>query len=323
MINDLLKAADPEQTIQALASDSPQLDQFRTLSDQGDFAAISQLCAELADQGIFDVRLLLSGLYEESKPDPLTSLPDVLDSILNLLGEYWFLVTPEEKKAKYAKGSLTWLLKQILVDLQTQEVGNTEILNGWLAGNVYRETIDAILKQIYQLSRLIDSDYEEMAGGTTQALNELSSWLKTLQPQLLQELANSEGEGDDADQSRSDEQGATVTGGTKPSASGVGGIQGSYHLNVLIEKMALLKQLSEEGNILKVAILAADINATIEEFDPKKYFPQLFSDYLYLMVNHANQINEALEMRDSPQWIVLNELLQTDPEKFKEIPIEF
>ena len=320
MIQSLLESIDPDQEVRSLDFDSPYLEQLRTLSDQGDYSAIAGLCEELAAEGIFDIRLLLMGLYSETREDPLRSLPSTLETLQTLFGEAWGYVGPEDKKAKYAKGSLAWLIKQIRVDLELNQVDQTSLWSEWVGGSLFREDMVPVVSLIDEVKRLIVETIEEESQPALLAFNELVSWFNgELIPALVSssdeaESTSSQAEEDVAD-SRSKAQAAPQSGSRS--------VEGSYHLDLLIRKMDLFRQMVEAGDTLKAAIIAADVNATLEQFDPKKYFPQLFAEFLFVMVNQANRIAEAMDMRDTPQWQVLNELYQIDMDKFNAIDVEY
>lgn len=316
MLINLLTEADPDQEIKSLDFDSPYLEELRTLTEKGDYEAISGLCEKLADEGIFDIRILIAGLYGEVRVDPLGGLADALQALSRVFGEAWSFIGPEDRKGKYAKGSLAWFIKQLLIDIETHQLDKTDTWKGWNDGGLLREDITAILMASETLKAVISNSIPEESEPSLLALNDLNGWLTKFQLQLPSaSLSDAE-----IDVAQSQESAQPLSGAPpNPSHSGV---QGSYHLEVLLQKMSLFRQVAEEGDVLKAAIIAADVNTILEQFDPKKYFPQLFSDYLYVMVNRSNQIADAMEMRDTPQWLVLSELYQIDMQKFSEIQVE-
>lgn len=316
MLINLLTDADPDQELKSLDFDSPYLEQLRAFTEQGDYGAIAELCEQLAGEGIFDIRMVLGGLYGEVRVDPLGRLGEGFQFLTLLFGDAWHLIGPEERKSIYAKGSLAWLIKQILVDIETHQLDKTATWKSWIDGGLFREDIARTLADMEKLKAVLASAIADESQPSLLALNDLSGWLKGFQ----QQLPSVETEDTDLESSESEEQ--VQAPANRNSTPAYSGVQGSYHLDILLQKMALFRQLAEEGDVLKAAIIAADVNAILEQFDPKKYFPQLFSDYLYAMVNRSNQIAEAMEMRDTPQWMVLSELYLIDMQKFSEIEVE-
>lgn len=322
MIHHILETIDPDAEVRSLDFDSPYLDQLRTYSDQQDYPAITGLCEELAEQGIYDVRLLLMGIYAEVREPLLPAIPDLFQNLGMLLGSQWEQIGPIEKKAKYAKGSLSWIIKQLRVDLETEQVDATPRWNEWISGQMTQEELEALLAMIDEIKQVAAHVLEDESQPVLLSFTELVSWFNTeLMPKLPSSAANAEPE--EAALNHETEQAAGQSAKSVSASSQGRSVEGSYHLDVLVRKMDLFRQLVEEGDMLKAAIIAADISAILEQFDPKRYFPQLFSEYLFVMVNQSNRIAEAMDMRDSPQWMVLNELYQIDMDKFKAIQVQF
>ena len=60
--------------------------------------------------------------------------------------------------------------------------------------------------------------------------------------------------------------------------------EGSYHMRLLVNKMKAFERLIEKEQFPKAAVVADDINAIIAHFDPRIYFPRMFSKFSLLRV---------------------------------------
>jgi hypothetical protein len=322
MLSSLLAIADPEADLQFLEFDSPYLEQLRQLTDEGNYAGVEELCNEMAESGIFDVRILLVGMYAQTLENPLVGLSRVVEDLEILFGEAWPIIGPAEKKNKYAKGSLAWLLKQIRVDLDSQKVEETDLWKTWISGEITREELANFLAAIDEVKREIIAILEDDSDAPLQAFTDLIKWLK----ELSQLIPESPGESEELQEDSGDESTENKPSSVDQRGFMVGEgngnlpqVQGSYHVQLLIQKMELFRFVVQKGDLLKAAIVASDMNEILTQFDPKKYFPELFSEYLYVMAGDANRISDAMEMRDTPQWQVLTELYKIDMAKFAKV----
>lgn len=325
MLSNLLAQIDPEAEIQFLDFDSPYLERLRQLSDEGNYADIEQLGIEMAQEGLLDVRIIIVGMYAQTQENPLLGLGRVIEDLEILFGEAWAFIGPAEKKNKYAKGSLAWILKQIRVDLDSNKVDESELWQTWISGELSREELGHFLEMIDDVKRQMLAVLEDESDSALLALNDLLKWLKELL-QLIPEALNEEDTASNSDDGEAvgfasfgADQNGTFNALNTPDAPL---LQGSYHVQVLIKKMELFRHVVQKGDFLKAAIVASDMNDELAQFDPKKYFPSLFSDYLFVMAGEANRIADLMDMRDTPQWQVLTELYRIDLAKFAKVKTE-
>jgi hypothetical protein len=64
-------------------------------------------------------------------------------------------------------------------------------------------------------------------------------------------------------------------------------------LRALLRRLALLDLLCRRGRFRAAALLLSDVQAKLREFDPVRYFPSLFSDYLRALVTHGDALTQA------------------------------
>ena len=316
MLIEQLSAIDESLEPISLDIGSDELSMMRDMVDAGDYKGIYDLALSLSEKSIFDVRILIYGLYFETVDDKLATLSNLYQSLNVLLDSAWHAVGPEGKRDKYAKTSLAWLFKQILIDLQTQEIEAGAVWQGWM-GTYLAEDIQALIQDSESTRHALTTALAEDAGGTLEKITELNNWFKSF-IKLLPIPSQS-----DADAFQEAEPVSEVS--SQPSSMGntLGGVAatGSVHLDLLVEKMKVFERVIERGDLLKAAIVVADINAALEAFDPKVYFPDIFSQFYLVLVQHINEITEVMDMQDSPQWTVLNHLYQVDKNRFIDVEV--
>jgi hypothetical protein len=99
--------------------------------------------------------------------------------------------------------------------------------------------------------------------------------------------------------------------GTAPSER-----EGSSEWQRLLERLQAFAYLTEQGQYLKAAVVATDIQKAIASFDPVVYFPTLFLPYLSSFTEHMRPLEHYLNDTESVKFKVLRQLYQVDFEKF-------
>lgn len=316
MILDLLKTIDLDQVADSLPLDAPELDTMRSLAEQGDYAGMAELAVQLAERHVYDIRVLVYALYGETQGVTPLLMPDFCDAVEYLLEEAWEALSPANKKGAYCKSSLAWLFKQMLIDLQTQELDAGDIWNEWMESLQAVDMTESILR-LGGLIPLIDEKLGKEATTVTEKLTELKKWLT----QLSQSLPSRQDAERVAEAEATPEAVAnSPESRTGPMQSGLPG--GSVHFDILLRKLAFFERVVESGDMVKAAVVVADLSTILENFDPRLYFPSLFSRYFTLLVTHNGAINEVMGMRDSPQWQALESLYKVDDEAFLAVPVE-
>lgn len=99
----------------------------------------------------------------------------------------------------------------------------------------------------------------------------------------------------------------------KPEAAVPAGSPDWQHLRQRLDAFAVL---IKEGQYLKAAVLATDIQAKMSAFDPVAYFPEIFAPYLEAFAEHMRPLEHYLDDTHSLKFKVLQKLYLVDFEKF-------
>lgn len=86
----------------------------------------------------------------------------------------------------------------------------------------------------------------------------------------------------------------------------------SYPLQYLFKKIRALETLIENQQDLKAAIVLADIQTELDNFNPLVYLPEYFGGFAGLRAKHASQLEPYLSHHDSYQWQVLHDYYCAD-----------
>lgn len=320
-LQDILSSIHESKEDEALLSleiDAPELDTMRTLADAADYQGIHELCEVLASRNVFDIRILIYSLYADYQRKGLLGLDEALSYLVEILGPCWENIGPTDRRDKYAKNSFAWLLKQILIDLQTVQLEQGDIWGGLLEVGS-RDHVARMIERAEDVKEPLNHRLGDTATPIFIPLKELIEWLKEFM--LLFPMPEAEqAAGEDYAASIASTENVAV-GHQVPPATFAPILSGSVHLQILNRKLALFEEVLHQGDLVKAAVIAMDVNQLLESFDPKKYFPDLFSNYFSNMVDHSDEINDIIEMSGSPKWQALVNLYEVDLDKFKDIRI--
>lgn len=93
-------------------------------------------------------------------------------------------------------------------------------------------------------------------------------------------------------------------------------VEGSYHLTQLIKKLHAFELLVKRREYGRAAVVAADLENTISNFDPMKYLPKLFAGYRRLFADNVSTISEYWENRETLAWKALEKHFEVDLDSF-------
>ena len=93
-------------------------------------------------------------------------------------------------------------------------------------------------------------------------------------------------------------------------------VEGSFHLKHLIRKLEAFDSLVSAEKYSSAALIADDINSIIADFDPKVYFPKLFTRFSLQFAANINELIAFEEHKNSVEWQAMQELYKVDLESF-------
>lgn len=89
-------------------------------------------------------------------------------------------------------------------------------------------------------------------------------------------------------------------------------IEGSPALLDLVRRIKAFESLTQRGELLKAAVVADSVLATLDAFDPRVFFPKLLLPFFSGLSEHAPELEAAMADRDSLTFRSLKQLLQLD-----------
>ena len=97
---------------------------------------------------------------------------------------------------------------------------------------------------------------------------------------------------------------------------------GSYHLAQLYKKIAAFQSLIEKKKYEQASLVAFDIDETIENFDPRLYFPEIFAEFSLQYSMNIQEILNSKKYVKSAEWQALKALYKVDIDRFAAMDLD-
>jgi hypothetical protein len=300
---------------QPLESHDARFLNITDLAQRGKFSEVADAVAELLAEEVYEVRLLGYYLFAVFHEEGMARLPEVFE-VLAMLTRRMEEGLPEgDKQLKLLNKSLTWFLQTLLDTLRYHQSKTDARWAGWLKDGTESQATEAIERAEELLELLAAPTYASGA----QKLALLVTWLrefKAQRPVPPPEKAAA------VSPAKEDAAKAPAPAPAPESPSPflhVGQtmqLRGSAHLVELCNKLKAFEMLIERKDFQKAALVSDDILGTLEGFDPRRYFPELFASFGGLLNKHVRDIQEHWENKDSTEWKTLSQFYQVDLENF-------
>jgi hypothetical protein len=301
----------------------PRLDEIITQVQDGNYQAAAALSASILKEEIYDIRVICYYLYGQFLDQGVAGLGDIFNCLAELLSENLDAVGPARNRENQIQTIVNWQLKQLAKMLQYEERRDTSRYQGWVAG-VTSDEIQEVLDAADRLRRILASVLEDAAGPLIDGLMKVNEWLTAFQRlvyQALDEDDDTEAELDytqeeawveDDAVTDSHQQQGTRLGNPALSAT----VDGSHHLKELVRKLEAFDLLISTENNPGAAVVADDINEIIASFDPRLYFPKLFSGFTLQYLKNIGELVAFDDYKGGVEWQAMQQLYHVDLDSF-------
>jgi len=284
----------------------PRFSDIATLVQEADFMAAAAEAEKILEESIYDIRIIGYFLYGVFIEQGVGMIGLIFECLNTLLVESWEAIGPVKRREKHTQAGLNWFMKQLFKKLDYEENNKSDAWDRWIE-EVSSDDVQLALDAGNQLLQTFESVLEDDAPSLMEGVSKVNGWLESFQHLVYREPEpETELETELEPEPELEEQKKRMT----PS------IEGSYHLQLLLKKIAAFEQLIEQEKFDRAALIAGDINDIIGDFDPKIYFPKLFARFLLLLALNVGKLVEFEEYRESPEWKTLQELYKVDLESF-------
>jgi hypothetical protein len=285
----------------------PRLLDITSLVENGEYQEAATQAEQILEEGAYDIRITGFFLYGVFLEQGLGDLNVILECLTRLITENWEAVGPVKNREKHVQASLNWFLRQLAKKLQYEEGKDSDVYQQWIA-EVSSDDIQAALEASEELQGALGGALEDQAEPLLDGLSKVNEWLGT-----FQRLVYREPEPEPEAEAELAEREAPVGA---PIADVAVAAEGSYYLQLLLKKMEVFSRLIEKEDFPKAAIVADDINQIIADFDPRIYFPKMFSKYSLLRAVNIGELNASEEHKGTLEWQTMQDLYRVDLDSF-------
>ncbi len=302
-----------------LETTDERLDDIATLAQNGDFAGAAGAAQSVFEEDIYDVRLLGFFFYGVFLEQGIASLQPVMRTLDGVLENNWPAFGPTAHKEKQTQTALRWFLNQLLKKLEHEEQTKGKVWEEWI-GALNVEQVSETLEAVEAVRRAMGQTLQDAAGPLTDGLGKVGQWLQSFQRVVSPAEGGTASEAavepqkGPTDVDPGEEKGAPLTnpGEEQPQSCA----EGSYRLQELIRKMDAFARLIEAQKYPAAAVVVDDVNEIIGDFDPRIFFPKLFSQYLHLLALNIGELSKVEENKESAEWQVMKAYYQADLDGF-------
>ncbi|NNB89091.1 hypothetical protein HJC10_22275 [Corallococcus exiguus] len=307
----------------------PRLEAITGFVAKSEYADAARAAAGLLRQGVRDVRVVGPYLFGHFVAEGMKALPVLFRSLKRTLTENWDFFGPMEKKLVFADTGLRWLLKMMGKHLEHHSRLKDAQWQAWTApGN--REPIEEALTLgdplIAALAILQKPACMDAMRSLLGALRSHAQGVPFLpppeepQPEAPEpELAAAPDEEEEDDEGEEEEEVRPAR--RKKAVRQVEQDSGpsvpmSPALALLVRKLSAFEALVEKEDYSKASVIAVDVLATVERFDPRVFLPQLFSGFFNGLAQHAEAIEPMLHNTETLSFRAMDQLYRVDLDAF-------
>jgi hypothetical protein len=326
MNTEILSGTLPTSDSPGLESFDPRMGEITGLVQGGEFLEGARQVEQLANEGIYDVRLVgyfYFGMYLEQG---LGALPEIFESLTHTFEVNWEAYGPSTRRERAAQTGLGWLFKQLSRNLERVESTKGETWDSWVE-QLTTEDVDRALAQVDALREVVARVLEDEAAPLLDNLARLREWIQAFRG-AVPDPPSPEWEEDDDDEAEDDdfvnelEEDDTLSAPSAP-APQAAPAGSSPQMAQLLKKLAVFEQLVQRGEMFRAKVVADDVTGLLQSFDPLLYFPEIFSTYLRLCAEHVDGLVQFEPTKGSLQWRAAERFYRVDIDSFAatELPV--
>lgn len=307
-----LRSPLPQGESPGLESVDPRLAMLDNLVEKGQLTELIAEIEQLFDAGTYDIRPISLYLWTAFAESGLSALPDMFDTMTALCTDNLEAIGPVRKRTDYVVKRISWLMQKVSDSIEYHETRRTREWNQWTAV-AGADLMEAALERASAFESALDDRFN----GLRTPFQKLTARLRVLsfafRVPVLPPVSIA----------------APVVASIRPPTHNPGNNQlqmdarlGRAELGVsheffaLIQKLNAFSSLVNKGDLPRAAVVADDLMRTVESFDPRVYFPEMFSDFSELLSKHIGALDSHWQDRESPAWKARVQFYRVDLRRF-------
>ncbi len=302
----------PEVEMAGLDSVDPRLAVINAMCDKNQLRDLTIEVDALIDAGIYDIRPISMYLWAAFSDGGLGTLSEIFDTLGVLVTMNLDGIGPSQRKIEHVSKRMSWLLQKLTDSIEYHEARHSLEWEKWT-----RELAPSAIDMALQRLSALEASLDDRFASVRPAFQKLSARLRmvivafrlpTQRPVSIASpvIASLR----PPTHSRAQEE-LQVDARLGRAEVGV-----SHEFFALIQKLDAFSKLIKKGDLTRAAVVADDVMRTIESFDPREYFPELFSDFSELLSKHIDTLTTHWQDRDSAAWKAHSQFYRVDLRRF-------
>lgn len=310
-----LRSPLPQIETAGLESTDPKLALINSLCEKNQLRDLMSEVDELMDAGIYDIRPISMYLWAMFYDIGLAALSEIFETLGVLVTTNLAGIGPTQKKVEHVAKRLSWLMQKLTDAIEYHETRQSPEWVKWTQalGADAPEAMETVLARVGALEALLDDRFASVKP----AFQKLSARLRVVsltfripsQPTVsvaspviasLRPLQHSQ----------------THDALQVDARLGRAEVGVSHEFFALIQKLDAFSKLVKKGDLARAAVVADDVMQSIEAFDPRAYFPELFSDFSELFSKHIDTLSSYWQDRESTAWKAHAQFYRVDLRRF-------
>ena len=319
-LSPLLVTLTPGEELSLEALD-PRLAGVMDLADKRQFGGAADRAELLVEEGVLDIRPISVLLYDAFFQGGLGVMSRIFAVITNLVGSSVAAVGPSKRKETHFNLRLSWLFEELSTSLVYHEKKRSPEWLSWSDG----VTIETVEKAVSDAGTLIGTLTAGSFAASAGNASKVHEWLVGYRS-LLKKSADQDAAALAKAQPNAAPKHATMP---PPASSGSHAAQESLdpvrrHVEMvvshafleLLSKLKAFETLVGKGELMKAALVSEEIEAVLERFDPRSFFPEFFGAYCSLRSKNIERLSQYGPDHDPTAWKAHSEYYKVDPKGF-------
>jgi hypothetical protein len=275
--------------------------------------------------GAWDLRALGYLLYGHFLESGMPGLGWLCDAITETFGARWDEIGPAKKKRELGDNTLKWLAQAVLRELMRREKLQDDVWRQWNDDPKATALLDEAIAKGDAAVAALGERLEK--GGSVDRFAHLVAWMRERIASLRSESQSRANEAAAAERAAADEAARAVADAERGAAqaearaAGAGArttVEGSPAMALLLRKLALFDELIQKDDLRKAAVIAHDVQRTLQQFDPVLFLPKLFVPFFRLLAKQQDLLEPLVAEVESPMTRPLVQLYHADLDAFAE-----
>jgi hypothetical protein len=304
-----------------------------TAIEKKSFDDARERIADLDRDDVYDVRIFAFACYLAWREGGFASVPWILEAVRQTLGSNLASIGPQRKKEAHLDVRLGWAFGTMSDDVVYHEKTASPEWAAWT-----KPLTPELVERIYEARRGLDPAVG--AGPTPRANENLRRFFKEAEQVLVttqraataaREKAAKEAAARAAEQEQAMTLAENTRGTTRredvltiDSQSRADIRAGSDRVEIvvspafleLLRKLQAFETLVAKQKFQRAALVADDVTGIVSNFDPRTYFPELFSQFGKDLAENIDVLATHWEARDSLSWKALEQYYRVDLARF-------